>query len=836
MSKLQKPFKFLDAYTAADTEIFFGREHEVEELYSHLQQRELFLLYGPSGCGKTSLLQCGLAKKYAHSIAEIDLQTQDYVPIFIRRAGSIKESMHFSLDEAAITPFKKGQSVLDKVYSIHLDYQKPIFLVFDQCEEIFIFGDDAEKDWFKQVIIELLKPDQLVKAIDIPGVTLNFSKDFHLILSIRMEYLYALTEFEDEIPDIFQNRYRLEMMRPGQAREAITGPCKVCDIPIEEELVDQLMETLTGPSGKIDLTFLQVILDRLYRNAENRDPESIRLTLKDFEKSGDLTTILSDFLDDQLRQMPDQEDGEAILKALVSFEGTKKPATIEDIQRSLKTFNKEFGQEVIKQQLQHFISARIINDKDDQGFFELRHDILASRIFARMSRKEKDVLEIMQLLESRLKDYTQRGILLDKDTLEFIAPYEKSIRLRTELVDLINRSRKQLLKQKRRIRRVVASSISFLVLVIVGFSIWALIERAQSMENEKVAKSSYFASEALRVLPEDNTKALRFAEAAYNLFDKDHVPTELLVSLNPISQSLFMRPIYDQKYIGLLPENSFSHFQYDGLKLACPSPNRNLIATAEHGAINLWDRKGNWIDMVIIHKDRINTITFSNDGNKILTSSYDGSIHIWNLESFSGQSLFLHKSGIKFACFSPDSDKILARSIDGPNYLIDLSNNTKDTLNIHWHEELFFTPISNKMICFQEGSSIRIFTDQAQLIREVNYSPGGYFTFSFSPDGKSFAAISQSGTPYLFSFSGDQIQCGPGPKTKIESNKNNYDEGETHQLISPVENYIPDVIGYSHKEFDPYSQRHVYNEQLTQNAVFSPCGYYLLYRFTSVAS
>jgi AAA+ ATPase superfamily predicted ATPase len=61
------PFKFLDAYGKADTEIFFGREEEVESLYQMSFQTNLMLVYGVSGTGKTSLVQCGLAGKFESS-------------------------------------------------------------------------------------------------------------------------------------------------------------------------------------------------------------------------------------------------------------------------------------------------------------------------------------------------------------------------------------------------------------------------------------------------------------------------------------------------------------------------------------------------------------------------------------------------------------------------------------------------------------------------------------------------------------------------------------------------------------------------------------------------
>lgn len=64
MTNQKSPFKFLDAYTKEDTEIFFGREKEVEELYQKIFNGRILVVYGSSGTGKTSLIQCGLAAKF----------------------------------------------------------------------------------------------------------------------------------------------------------------------------------------------------------------------------------------------------------------------------------------------------------------------------------------------------------------------------------------------------------------------------------------------------------------------------------------------------------------------------------------------------------------------------------------------------------------------------------------------------------------------------------------------------------------------------------------------------------------------------------------------------
>lgn len=59
----RSPFKFLDSYDESDSDIFFGRDAEIEEIQRLYHGPGHVLIYGESGSGKSSLVQCGLRAK-----------------------------------------------------------------------------------------------------------------------------------------------------------------------------------------------------------------------------------------------------------------------------------------------------------------------------------------------------------------------------------------------------------------------------------------------------------------------------------------------------------------------------------------------------------------------------------------------------------------------------------------------------------------------------------------------------------------------------------------------------------------------------------------------------
>lgn len=54
------PYPGLSAYTADDTDVFFGREAEIATLWRKISSRRLLAVIGPSGVGKSSFVRAGV--------------------------------------------------------------------------------------------------------------------------------------------------------------------------------------------------------------------------------------------------------------------------------------------------------------------------------------------------------------------------------------------------------------------------------------------------------------------------------------------------------------------------------------------------------------------------------------------------------------------------------------------------------------------------------------------------------------------------------------------------------------------------------------------------------
>jgi len=471
------PFKFLDSYAPEDKDVFFGREKEIEELYYKIFESNLLIVYGSSGTCKTSIIQCGLAGKFLES---------DWLPIIIRRGSNINESVTKALNQLALTPLKAKNSVVQNIQSIYLDHFKPIFLLFDQFEELFIFGNENEINEFINNLKNCLEA--------------NLSCRFIFIL--RGEYLENLAVFEDKIPSFFSNRIRIEKMTRKNASSVITEPAKLFNIKVSADFPTTVIDRLSGGKSSVELTYLQVYLDRLYKSALKKNPQNPVFDKELIDQSGQFDDILAEFLEEQISKTDNPNDALNILKAFVSNEGTKKQMSSVDVLNFLKAIEKSIPPESVDKYILQFIDLRILKDKDESGKFELRHDALAAKIFEKISFSEKELLEIRQFISNRFNDYRKRGSYLEASDLEYILPYRNRLSLDDEQKKFVDASFNISRRKKRRTQNIIIGSAISLFSVLSIFTIFAMIQRNKAVEQSKIADQKTIEAQNQREMAE----------------------------------------------------------------------------------------------------------------------------------------------------------------------------------------------------------------------------------------------------------------------------------------------------------------------------------------------
>lgn len=316
------PFKFLDAFMREDARLYFGREEEVADLYELTFDTRLLVFFGASGTGKTSLVQCGLANRFPAT---------KWQELYIRRDENINtsllQSINGALEEVGGEPAEEPVEALRR---LHLQTYMPVYLTFDQFEELFILHPDEEEK---------------VAFFDFLRRFLNASLAAKAILVMREEFIAYLWDWEHRAPSLFDHRYRIVHLE----RESIQGIIEKTLHKLEEEgrlkaeaparIAEKVWEKLSVGKSGASLTNLQIFLDRLYREAADSDGSQPLLTPLLVESMKNIDDLFDDFLEEELGKLEEQlgpgREGVPIrlLAAFVSDEQTKNVLERENLKQ-----------------------------------------------------------------------------------------------------------------------------------------------------------------------------------------------------------------------------------------------------------------------------------------------------------------------------------------------------------------------------------------------------------------------------------------------------------------------------------------------------------------------
>ena len=357
--------------------VFFGRDKEINALYHLLQQSKLALVYGASGTGKTSLLNAGLPKAF---------KITDWFKISVRKGDDINASLCKAVEKYwEETP--KIAELPQALQEIFEERWIPIYLIFDQFEEIFTLGEHEERLTFFTTLNEILQHCKSVKVI----------------LSMREEYLGHLYDYEFILPTLFDKRFRVEPMNDATITEVIYKTCLHNEVALEHrrDSADLLKNRLkVKPKVPVHLPHLQIYLYSLYEKlAKNQPSDELTFMDADIEQPDHtLPLFLKAFIQDAIgdgqdylnQQFPAQQLPPSLtydlLNDFATSEGTKIARRVQDLAQAHQQ-----PTELIQAALGYYDEkAKLLRaDENEPDRYEPVHDIVAQQIHEGRSKEEK---------------------------------------------------------------------------------------------------------------------------------------------------------------------------------------------------------------------------------------------------------------------------------------------------------------------------------------------------------------------------------------------------------------------------------------------------------------
>jgi WD40 repeat protein len=277
------PFKGLRPYSQEDRDKLFGRDRDLILMKDRIFSARTTLLFAGSGVGKTSFLnakvipelkkQCVVVWHNRWTGAD---ESPDYVEIqdepmrfwpprvllreLVRKYRSFREGdvsvapvTHDPLantDDAFEAEMRKlisqnlrcsSGAQLPGLSEAFSRFRKSVnqdgpntnrcVLILDQFEEVFQYH--AYEDYFRAFVTDICK------------IINNDDYQVRVVFSMREEFLGELSVFDNRIPDLFSNYYRLRYPDKEEAKEIIRRTCQLSGVDLDEDKLPSLVEDLS---------------------------------------------------------------------------------------------------------------------------------------------------------------------------------------------------------------------------------------------------------------------------------------------------------------------------------------------------------------------------------------------------------------------------------------------------------------------------------------------------------------------------------------------------------------------------------------------------------------
>ena len=275
------PFPGLRPYEESDSDWFFGRSSEINELLKRLRRVRFVAIVGPSGCGKSSLIKAGVLP----SVRDGYLDSSWSIATF-RPGEQPLDNLARAVSAAISADFEGVRKLLDSgsmglikaIQAKQLPPNNKLLILVDQFEELFQFaqrhGDQSQEEVkaFLKLLLSAASSDEI---------------PLYLVLTMRMEWLSECATYVGLAEAINEGIYLVPQMSRRQFQQVILNPIDKANGEITTALLDGMLNDLGGRSDQLPV--LQHALMRLWERRRPGEP----MGNPDYEAVGTFSKCLS---------------------------------------------------------------------------------------------------------------------------------------------------------------------------------------------------------------------------------------------------------------------------------------------------------------------------------------------------------------------------------------------------------------------------------------------------------------------------------------------------------------------------------------------------------------
>lgn len=420
LDESKNPYRGLESYDEAQSDLFFGRGALTEKLTGVVSQQPLTVVLGASGSGKSSVVKAGLMP----ALRQESAHGQWHVLSPMRPGDSpfqaLGKVLRDDLGSVAVLPASESENLVEMLgqYLAIRCRQEPsteprpkVLLVIDQCEELItLCSDGGVRDRFL---------NGLSSAIA------TYPEQLHVVLTLR-------SDFEPQFQDTaLKNEWRtarfmVPAMTRSELRETIEEPASLRVIYFQSDdpknpLVDQLIDEVAEMPGALPLlsfTLSELYLKYLQRQKAAQDVgESIdrAITEADYVELGGVARSLTLRADSEYEALVAQDPNYAatirnVMLRMVAVGGgelARRRVPLSEFEYPA-TQNKR-----VKTVIRRFSEARLLVEGQDptgKPYAEPAHDELVrgwKRLLMWKQAEEESIL-LQRRLTPAAEEWTQR--------------------------------------------------------------------------------------------------------------------------------------------------------------------------------------------------------------------------------------------------------------------------------------------------------------------------------------------------------------------------------------------------------------------------------------------
>ncbi len=504
------PFPGLRPFAPDESELFFGREKESEEVLKKLLKNRFVTVIGASGSGKSSLIYCGVLPK----IRNLGKDDSSEWKIIMFRPGSdplgnlgnsIKEELKGTdlektdVEKILLDIHLNSDGIKSTLNKYLITGKEKILLVVDQFEELFRYstaGAGGDKEGQTAEFVE-----KLVSAISHPEGSI------HTIITMRSDFIGECAHYQGLTQLINNSNYLVPHMDAGNYRQAIEGPIKYAGASIEKKLVETLLNDIGDRTDQLPV--LQHALMRTWTYWQELDEPGRPISYTDYDSVGTMTDAMSRHANEAFEELTPRgrEICEKMFKTITEKgadnKGIRRPSSVTTIKSIIQCTSEELFEVVERFRIpaRSFITPRQKIPLTDDSIIDLSHESLMrlwDRLKGWVDEEAASVQMYLRLSEASAMFQQGKTSLWrppdlqlainwrdqQKPTLEWAQRYDPAferamVYLRTSEKEYLDEEESKIRLQKKQMRRakIVAIILGTAAIISLGFMLFAFVQK-----------------------------------------------------------------------------------------------------------------------------------------------------------------------------------------------------------------------------------------------------------------------------------------------------------------------------------------------------------------------